>query len=114
MNCRVLRVNGPLFFAAAERIFDEINELTSEDSLIVLQWDAVPILDAGGLQAFLHFSEQLPAGKRLVVTDIAFQPLKTLARANVHPIDGRLAFYSTLAEALLAESALLEHPTAAG
>ncbi len=97
---RVLRVNGPLFFAAAERIFEEIAVFTARDEVIILQWDAVPVLDAGGLQAFLNFSQNLAAGKRLVITDIPFQPLKTLARANVHPVAGRLAFYSTLEQAL--------------
>ncbi|WP_213994177.1 C4-dicarboxylic acid transporter DauA [Sodalis sp. dw_96] len=99
-ECRVFRINGPLFFAAAERIFDELTVLTSEDRLIVLQWDAVPVLDAGGLQAFVRFSEHLPAGKQLIVTDVPFQPLKTLARAHIHPIEGRLAFYPTLPQAL--------------
>ncbi|WP_410014970.1 C4-dicarboxylic acid transporter DauA [Sodalis sp. C49] len=101
---RALRVNGPLFFAAAERIFEEIAVLTAQDDVIILQWDAVPVLDAGGLQAFVHFSENLAAGKRLVITDIPFQPLKTLARANIHPIPGRLAFYSTLEQALAEEA----------
>ncbi|WP_413739006.1 C4-dicarboxylic acid transporter DauA [Sodalis sp. RH21] len=104
---RVIRVNGPLFFAAAERIFEEIAELTAQDPVIILQWDAVPVLDAGGLQAFRNFSEHLPAGARLIVTDIPFQPLKTLARANIHPIPGRLEFYSTLPQALQAQDQIL-------
>jgi len=97
---RVIRINGPLFFAAAERIFEEISRLTEHDPLIILQWDAVPVLDAGGLQAFRNFCERLPQGKRLVITDIPFQPLKTLARANIIPIPGRLTFFSTLPDAL--------------
>ncbi len=101
---RVIRINGPLFFAAAERIFEEIAQLTEHDPLIILQWDAVPVLDAGGLQAFRNFSERLPRGKRLFITDIPFQPLKTLARANIIPIPGRLSFFSTLPDALYEES----------
>ncbi len=96
----VLRVNGPLFFAAAERIFNDILQRSEDYQTIILQWDAVPILDAGGLNAFLRFSDALPADKQLLITDIPFQPLKTLARANVHPIAGRRTFYPTLAQAL--------------
>ncbi|KAA9001966.1 C4-dicarboxylic acid transporter DauA [Affinibrenneria salicis] len=96
----VLRVNGPLFFAAAERIFSELLSRSEDYQTIVLQWDAVPVLDAGGLNAFLRFTDVLPASKRLIITDIPFQPLKTLARANVNPIEGRLSFYPTLAQAL--------------
>lgn len=97
---RVVRVNGPLFFAAAERIFAELSALTPEDKYLILQWDAVPVLDAGGLQAFIQFCDRLPAGQHVLVTDIPFQPLKTLARANVLPIPGRLSFCSTLPQAL--------------
>lgn len=98
----VLRVNGPLFFAAAERIFNELLARSESYNQIVLQWDAVPVLDAGGLQALQRFIETLPEGKQLVITDIPFQPLKTLARARVQPIEGKLAFYATLPEALSA------------
>uniref|UniRef100_UPI0026EE3009 STAS domain-containing protein n=1 Tax=Lonsdalea britannica TaxID=1082704 RepID=UPI0026EE3009 len=96
----VIRINGPLFFAAAERIFGELLVRSKEYQTIVLQWDAVPVLDAGGLNALLRFIELLPTEKRLVITDIPFQPLKTLARANVVPIENRLTFYPTLEQAL--------------
>ncbi|MGL9773008.1 MAG: STAS domain-containing protein [Sodalis sp. (in: enterobacteria)] len=75
----MVRVNGPLFFAAAERIFAELSALTPEDKYLILQWDAVPMLDAGGLQAFMQFCDRLLAGQHVLVTDIPFQPLKTLA-----------------------------------
>lgn len=96
----VLRVSGPLFFAAAERIFNEILAMGDKYQTVVMQWDAVPVLDAGGLNAFLRFVDTLPQGKRLIVTDMPFQPLKTLARARVVPIEGRMAFFATLPDAL--------------
>lgn len=96
----VIRVNGPLFFAAAERIFDELLAMSQDYQTIIMQWDAVPVLDAGGLNALQRFIEILPSDKQLVITDIAFQPLKTLVRAELQPIAGRLAFYATLPEAL--------------
>lgn len=98
----VLRVNGPLFFAAAERIFNELLVRSESYDVIVLQWDAVPVLDAGGLDALQRFIEALLPGKQLVITDMPFQPLKTLARARVQPIEGKLHFYATLPEALTA------------
>lgn len=98
----ILRVNGPLFFAAAERIFNELLVRSESYDVIVLQWDAVPVLDAGGLDALQRFIEALPPGKELVITDMPFQPLKTLARARVQPIEGKLHFYATLPEALTA------------
>lgn len=101
----VLRVNGPLFFAAAERVFNDLLVRGENYHTIVLQWDAVPVLDAGGLNALQRYIDALPAEKQLVITDIPFQPLKTLARARMKPIDGKLHFYPTLPEALTALNA---------
>lgn len=101
----VLRVNGPLFFAAAERIFNELLSRSENYDTIILQWDAVPVLDAGGLNAFLRFTEALGEHQQLIITDIPFQPLKTLARARVKPIEGKLSFYGSLPEALAALAA---------
>ncbi|WP_025121125.1 MULTISPECIES: C4-dicarboxylic acid transporter DauA [unclassified Serratia (in: enterobacteria)] len=101
----VLRVNGPLFFAAAERIFNDLLVRGENYHTIILQWDAVPVLDAGGLNALQRYIDALPAEKQLVITDIPFQPLKTLARARMKPIEGKLHFYPTLPEALTALNA---------
>ncbi|MDX8000732.1 C4-dicarboxylic acid transporter DauA [Xenorhabdus sp. Reich] len=94
----VVRINGPLFFAAAERIFAELKEKSSDYHTIIMQWDAVPVLDAGGLHAFQGFIREMGKEKHIVVCDIPFQPLKTLARAKVVPIEGQLSFYATLSK----------------
>ncbi|MBC8949555.1 C4-dicarboxylic acid transporter DauA [Xenorhabdus sp. TS4] len=96
----VVRINGPLFFAAAERIFTELKKQGTDYHTIIMQWDAVPVLDAGGLHAFQGFVREMGKEKHLVVCDISFQPLKTLARAKVEPIKGQLSFYATLSKAL--------------
>ena len=98
------RINGPLFFAAADRVFGELTEQVQDHRLLVLQMDAVSILDAGGLSAFLHFKQQMAkAGVNLRIAELQFQPLKTLARAKVVPVADKLEFYSTLEEALVGE-----------
>ncbi|MBC8953191.1 putative sulfate transporter YchM [Xenorhabdus sp. PB62.4] len=99
-NLLVIRINGPLFFAAAERIFAELKEKGADYQTIIMQWDAVPVLDAGGLHAFQGFVRETGKEKHIVVCDISFQPLKTLARAKIEPIKGQLSFYATLAKAL--------------
>jgi len=97
----ILKISGPLFFAAADRVFGEIAEGCSKRRGIVLYLDGVPILDAGGLSALDKLVERCGAnGTQLVLTDLQFQPLKTLARAGVIPIEGVLQFAPTLAEAL--------------
>ncbi|ROW50086.1 C4-dicarboxylic acid transporter DauA, partial [Cronobacter malonaticus] len=46
-----VRVTGPLFFAAAEGVFTPLLAQAAGKRVIVMQWDAVPVLDAGGLDA---------------------------------------------------------------
>jgi sulfate permease, SulP family len=100
------RINGPLFFAAADRVFGELAEQVQGHRVLVLQMDAVSILDAGGLSAFLHFKQQMAnTGVELRIAELQFQPLKTLARAKVVPVPGQLAFYGSLEEALAEEQA---------
>lgn len=95
-----VRVTGPLFFAAAEGVFSPLLQQAEGKRVVVMQWDAVPVLDAGGLDALQRFIERLPQGCELRICQLEFQPLRTLARAGVQPIPGRLAFFPDQASAL--------------
>ncbi|EOL8956117.1 C4-dicarboxylic acid transporter DauA [Cronobacter dublinensis] len=97
-----VRVTGPLFFAAAEGVFTPLLAQAACKRVIVMQWDAVPVLDAGGLDALQRFIERLPEGCELRLCHLEFQPLRTLARAGVQPIPGRLAFFPDSHAALAA------------
>ncbi|GGI80645.1 sodium-independent anion transporter [Shewanella hanedai] len=100
-NWVVLKINGPLFFAAADSIFSEITLLAKERQTLILYMDGVSILDAGGLTALTKLIEHLQAKQcKLVITDLQFQPIRTLARARIQPIEGLLHFYPTLVDAL--------------
>jgi sulfate permease, SulP family len=102
----VFKISGPLFFAAADRIFGELAGLISNKNGvhkkgIVLYMDGVSIMDAGGLSAFTKLIAKCQQDQcHIMVADLQFQPLKTLARAEVKPIDGVLSFYPTLGEAV--------------
>jgi len=98
---RIIKINGPLFFAAADRVFSRLSQMSKEHKGLVLYLDAVPLLDAGGLNAFMHFVEQAQQHNvELIIADLQFQPLRTLARANIQPIPGKLMFTPTLSEAI--------------
>lgn len=100
-NWAVYKINGPLFFAAADRIFAELAQLSAEKQGIVLYLDAVPVLDAGGLAALEQLIQNCARKHtQILLADIQFQPLRTLARAGVRPIKGVSSFYPTLDEAL--------------
>ncbi|MBR9866600.1 MAG: C4-dicarboxylic acid transporter DauA [Oceanospirillales bacterium] len=97
----VYKISGPLFFAAADRIFSELLMISEHKRCVILYMDAVPILDAGGFSALNHFLEaKLNTGSFVIIADLQFQPLKNIAKAGLTPIEQKLVFTPTLAEAI--------------
>lgn len=97
----VLKINGPLFFAAADRAFGEISARMSALDGVILYMDGVTLLDAGGVAALNKLVTYCTGeGKQVIIADLQFQPLRTLAKAKVEPIPGVTAFYPTLNEAI--------------
>lgn len=100
---QVFKINGPLFFAAADRIFGELAVMSRPARGFVLYMDGVSILDAGGLSALTRLLDACrKEGTRVVIADLQFQPLRTLAKAGVRPEEGVSEFHPTLEEALTA------------
>jgi SulP family sulfate permease len=98
---QVFKINGPLFFAAADRIFGELAVLARNARGFILYMDGVTILDAGGLSALNKLIATCERdGTQIVIADLQFQPLRTLARAGVAPITGVSRYTSSLDEAL--------------
>lgn len=98
----IYKINGPLFFAAADRIFSELELLVAGKKGIILYLDGVSLLDAGGLSALGRFVNTTVAHEQmLILADLQFQPLKTLAKADFHAIDNKVILTASLSDALL-------------
>lgn len=100
-NWQVFKITGPLFFAAADKIFSELALLCETSQGVILCLDGVSILDAGGLAAltrFMSICKQNNTG--LILTDLNFQPLKTLAKSGIKPQSDVLTLFPTLHDAL--------------
>ncbi len=104
-NVRIFKITGPLFFAAADKIFGELMQYCQPGRTIILYLDNVTMLDNGGVSSLARLI-QFCEGKdtRLVLTDLNFQPLKALTRANLRPIEGRFKLYPNLQEAISAQT----------
>lgn len=99
----VYKINGPLFFAAADRIFGDLAAESRHAKGIVLYLDGVSILDAGGVSALYRFIAHCQASHiKLYLADFQFQPLKTLARAGFRPDNTWVKTFSTLSSACAA------------
>ena len=102
---RVLRLNGPLFFAAADRIFAELT-LTIQSGQphlrgVVLEMEGVTLLDAGGLAAMARFVDEARSLQMTVIlVELQFQPLRALARSGLASTHGVLQAAPTLSDAL--------------
>ncbi|UJF20778.1 C4-dicarboxylic acid transporter DauA [Shewanella sp. OMA3-2] len=98
---KVFKINGPLFFAAADSVFAELTHLSVEQEGVVLYFDGVSILDSGGVAALYKFIAQCKQNNtRVLLADFQFQPLKTLAKAGFKPDGVQCVIYSTLVDAL--------------
>lgn len=81
----VYKIVGPLFFAAADRVFEELIGILEDDKQnamgIILYLDAVPVLDAGGTEALWKFNDYCKKNNlKVIYADWQKQPQKTLAR----------------------------------
>jgi sulfate permease, SulP family len=86
---RLYSITGPLFFAAADRVFAELASRCHGQAGMILSWDGVSLLDAGGVSALERFMAQAQRqGCSLVFCDLAAQPLLALAKAGIHPQAG--------------------------
>jgi SulP family sulfate permease len=98
---KIFKINGPLFFAAADTVFEELAHLSDDQDGVVLYFDAVPILDSGGVAALYKFIKNCEQNKtRLLLADFQFQSLKTLVKAGFTPDGVKCVAYSTLTDAL--------------
>lgn len=97
---KVFKIVGPLFFAAADRVFGELALQLDELDGVILHMDGVPLLDSGGLAAMNKLVDQCQQnGTEIYFADWQFQPLKTLARGGVKPVPGVTQYFPTLQDA---------------
>lgn len=100
---KVFKINGPLFFAAADSVFAQLSQYCESHQGLVIYFDGVPLLDSGGVAALYKFIDKCRSSDtQLYLADFQYQPLKTLAKARFSPDESFCRTYSTLSDALSA------------
>lgn len=104
-----LRVEGPIFFGAAERFIDQMLKVDKGIRVVILRLRKVPVLDATGATALKALKERIARrGGELVVSALQPQPRNVLKRMGLYDevtSHGRLEFAST-GEAIAAAVAI--------
>ncbi|MBT1443349.1 C4-dicarboxylic acid transporter DauA [Shewanella sp. JM162201] len=91
---RTFRIDGPLFFAAADNVFSELQYKAADASVIILDWQNVTLLDAGGLSALERLLRWAHQEKREIrIASVPFQPLRFLVKAGMRDKPGLVSFY---------------------
>ena len=97
----VFKINGPLFFAAADNAFGQLRALSQDKRGVILYLDAVSMLDSGGLAALHKFLDDCWQHQtRVYLCDFQYQPLKVLAKSGFAPDNNKVSTFATLNEAL--------------
>lgn len=98
---KAFKIAGPLFFAAADRVFGELAQAAASLRGVILVLDEVPLLDAGGLAALnklVAFCKKNDI--RIYLCEWQAQPQKTLTRARFASIPEQVMMFPSLTKAL--------------
>ncbi len=100
-NFKAYRINGPLFFASAERTFRKLRHELQSEKGIILNFDGVNMLDAGGYHCFAQFClDMRKRNIKVIVTGVEFQPLRVMVKSKFNVSYPEVSFTKTLDEAL--------------
>jgi SulP family sulfate permease len=85
------QISGPLFFGAANRLDDLLDQFRVPPKVFILRMRLVPVVDASGVHALEGLLERCQRrGIALVVSGLQPQPRRVLAQMRLHPREGAL------------------------
>jgi sulfate permease, SulP family len=96
----VYDVNGPLFFAAAERAVSSLHIVDPGVRMVLLEMSDVPSMDGTALVAVQGLAEELRRqGIALAFVGLRSRMVLKLLRAGVRRVEGQLTFCNTMDQA---------------
>ena len=108
------QISGALFFGAANRLDDLLDQFRVPPRVFILRMRLVPLIDASGVHALRALLERCHRrGIVLVVSGLQPQPQRVIAQMQLHPREGELHFVDNF-EAALALARKLVAPEPAG
>jgi len=97
----VFTVRGPLFFGAAARISEVLDQIGQPPRVFILRMEDVPLVDATGVAALEDFVRRCKSsGTKVILSGLKAQPLDVMRRMGFGADPGRVAFTPDFANAL--------------
>ncbi|MBP6596939.1 MAG: STAS domain-containing protein, partial [Arenimonas sp.] len=111
----VFQISGPLFFGAASRLDNLIDQFHARPRVFILRMRLVPFIDASGVHALRGLAERCERlGIALVLSGLQAQPLSVAHRMGLHEQAGKLQFAPDFDAALALANSLLPASHEAG
>jgi SulP family sulfate permease len=112
-DVEAFQINGPLFFGAANRLDDVLDQFRQAPKVFILRMRLVPIIDASGVHSLRMLLQRCrQRGIVLVVSGLQAQPLRVVRQMHLEPGDGGLYFTPDFASALVLARSLTDGGTA--
>lgn len=97
----VFQISGPLFFGAANRLDDLLDQFQKPPRVFILRMRLVPIIDASGVHALKTLLERCRRRSIvLVISGLQPQPQRVIRQMALHPHEGELYFVENYEAAL--------------
>ncbi len=105
------RIGGPLFFGAANRLDNLLDQFFEPPKVLILRMRLVPVIDASGVHALKKLAARCHRkGIVLIVSGLQEQPNRVIAKMRLEEHPGELHFASNFERALkLAGSIVGQH-----
>ncbi|MCY7353628.1 MAG: sulfate permease [Lysobacter sp.] len=107
----VFQINGPLFFGAANRLDDVLDQFITPPKAFILRMRLVPFIDASGVHALKTLTDRCQRrGIVLIVSGLQPQPKQVLADMHLHERVGQLHFVADFERALELAGSIVDKP----
>lgn len=105
------QISGPLFFGAANRLDNLLDQFIDPPKVFILRMRLVPVIDASGVHALKKLAERCARkGIVLIVSGLQEQPNRVVSSMQLKGRDGELHFVSSFDRAVRLAEAIVTRP----
>ena len=100
-HIQAYEINGPLFFGAADKFLETLNEVDGKTKIVILRLRNVPAMDATALHALNRFYKVCHHYKiKLMISGLREQPYEVLANSTLFDLIGEDCLFEKFEDAL--------------